>query len=363
MFEYYVKINKVGICIKFEKQVVEKYLNNEFSRYRCLENKINDLEISILDEVFLIPNKASLNSRNLYFEKNMVYQRIDAKFRKTWIKYEITNREVTNITVFLPTPKLIYNFVFKLISRNSLGVIENSLVDFFHGPFLGFMQFNFLKYGSTFIHASSILYNNFGIIFLGKAQSGKTTLVNQILRNDLNAKFISEDLTITDTNSNLFSYHKQASIVEKSKLSNRFLEKINIENVFKYKKKLVKMQDLYDEVQIIDGHKLDYIFIVDRYHQNTIIQEYSLTETINFAIDVMNNELLNFNGFYEVIILIDSLHNNNQLDKLNVKMRKIYEDALKDKIIFKLNLKEYVDIKDIYEDVDAIIRRLFEEKS
>lgn len=279
----------LSVCIDSDKKNVFEQLSGD-----------NFLEDSPSSEILLKINIVDVycfkkNSSNHIFKHEIKrFGRVGKYF------YSLENNQLL-ITIVLPK----YDFgISKLLSSSYNSKTSMILSDFFHGSYLGVIAILLLKRNALLLHSSCINIQDKTYLFIGSAQSGKTTLVRELSRlKDFSV--VSEDFIILTELGSVIPLQIPVRIPIRDYLllgvKVGFLDRINI-----------LIFSIFQSLKISTGHRrisfFDYFSKTSRYASPDLHLYYlyrdsgqSPDDVYKKILDIMLSEIHNFAEFDKII--------------------------------------------------------------
>lgn len=359
-----IKISDMYICICSDNQYINDYIIKEFKN-SVVKEKDKNIDTCMNIEVFVHEEhcfkiKEKVND-NIFKDKDgKVLQIIKGKRRKSFVIYD---KNFSNIKIYIPY-KVSDSNVKKIFNPKFLNKFENSLLDFFQGPFIGIMEYLLVKKDNTFIHGSACSYNDFGYVFCGKAQVGKTEIANSILDK---AQIISDDFTILCNNSSIVPYQKSVGVFwdninikkyfKNKKKSEIFWQKINI---FLFKllkitgiklKRVLFFTELFENSYSKENIKLENIYYLERSNEEYSLKQMERKVFIEEMVDILENEFNNLQNFWVLLKVCVCLDKEEFLERIN----KCLDKCLQKEKCFVVNIPYFKTKSEFRYQVKGII--------
>jgi len=254
-------------------------------------------------------------------------------FKASMRKFIIRFHSFNNLKLDIP-----YNqnndFFFRIINPYYETRHNLCLTDFFHNIFLGILQIELLKKNSTLFHASAAILNeNKANIFFGKAQSGKSEIIDLITR-EYNGSILSEDFCVIDCNSRVFALpHKsRVSILSYDSKRNNvsIIEKVNRFVVNKVLKRncvrRMPFKRIYDRHSFSKSGEIGKVYIIKRDSDSLYSEKCTRSEFVGLCMEVMEEEFGNFVGFKDVLCIYrENLSWEEMLSRTKCMLGRIYD--------------------------------------
>lgn len=364
---YYFKLGNLVIevnTLKDEPIKIINFIKRDFSFLESSNSKKSDIRITISTDEPNISKAAYKLSTNIFSHEDILFIRYDAKLRKTWVSYSLRPYLGKNIIIHINKKyfkKTLFRKLLEGIIRfsfpNYLYRWQNSLMDIFHGPIIGLIQLNLLRKGNALLHAAAIGHaNGEGIAFPGWAQSGKSTIVDRLVKKK-KWRFIAEDLCILSADKGVYSFPKQRRFypaqlknTEYFDLDRHLLEKtldkfhLLLHKLLKLTepKRILSLKEIFHNEDFVNMANLNSIVFLKRGNFNEINLNCIEAETMaNMCADMMFVEMQNFNGFYELLSAYGVMSGNSDLIKMITQnLRQIYLNIFKEAKCYILEVPE-----------------------
>lgn len=366
-----ININISDVLISFftTNNQIKDYIIKEFENQYLhnIHNLKADIKIYIYNNDkydFKVANKLS---DNIFIDDNeRIMQIIYAKGRKSFVIY---SKYFKQISVYIPY-KTKNNNMTKITNPKYLNKWQNCLVDFLQGPFIGILEYFLLKNEHTFIHGSSFSYKNFGYVFCGKAQVGKTEIV-KVLQND--TEILSDDFTILYDKQYICPYQKSIGVFweninsddyfNKKKKINIILEKINLAifKILKFlgfkSKRIFFFKELFENCYSKDKINLKKIYFITRENESYTVKKFEKLDFIKYMIEILENEFNNLQNFW---ILLENCTNMNKIKFMN-DITNCLKQCLENSKLFIINIPFFENKNEFKLKIKNIFLNILEE--
>lgn len=363
-----INIANILLSIFTDDNQIRNYITREFEN-NYLNDNIDYIKPSVSINIYSTKKyefkiEKKINNNIFTDSDKNIMQIIKAKGRKTIVIY---SKNFEKINIYIPY-KTTTNEITKIINPKYLAKWQNCLIDFFHGPFLGILEYFLLKKDYTFIHGSSFCYNSMGYVFSGKAQVGKTEIVNS-LKND--AKILSDDFTILLDNSHISPYQKSIGVFleninfdtyysDKKRISIIF-EKINFKifKILRFKpKRILFFKEVFTNSYSKDNIELNKIFYINRDNDNYKIKKIEVSEYVPEMVKILENEFNNLQNFW---ILLDECTDLNK-ETFMLEIKNCLEKCLKYVKLYSINIPFYEEKHEFRTKIKNILLDVLKER-
>lgn len=381
---YKISIQKINIEFLYNGNIeVIDFIKRDFIYFESKYRDVADITIEITHNKFYgLDDEINFNTDIKANENEIAYLHC-ARLRKIWVKYDIRKMLGNKITIYLPeefTTNKFKNVIVENLIRtffpNNLFRWQNALMDIIHGSLLGILQLHFIKEGASLIHASAVSNEKSdGFLFSGWSQSGKSTIADVLVRSN-RWKFVSEDLCLITDKSKIVGIPKQRRIYtsqmnkentrDKSAkerkfrgIKNNILSKI-FNLIGRQQMRVLSVNEIFDKKQVDLYATLNSSIFILRSHKNRIIIDEINAEKMSLiCLNMMNSEMKNFNGFYDLMSIYGIIKGNqNILEKLNYDMFQIYYKCFSNKQCFIMEIPEVESLDFIKTEIEPFIKKL-----
>lgn len=365
-----VNLDIGGVLSRFEFQscdLIKLYLEREFLPFMKTESKNSE---NLLIRIFSGKDQKYLYDKHTAdWSKNgaaiSVTQQIRARFRFSMYNFKFDEDKRIIVDLYIPY-KIKNSMMEKVLSPSYLERWNRCLIDFIHGPFLIFLQYQLLDRKKTLIHAGAIIRNGSVSVISGDAQVGKSTLIDGLLDDD-SISVLSEDYVIIGDNI-ATAYPKQTrtyydSWIKKRLRNDTFEEKCNIATFFLFSKlrfmgveakRVVDYDELYGKERLSKNGKYGLVYFLKRDGEDVSIKEICDYEAARVSTENLKNEFGNIDGFYTIIT---SLCQSQDLNVFFDKVYKVFLSNYHNKKLLDISIPFYNDKKSFVFQFERIISK------
>lgn len=297
--EYAVNIHDVLIKIRAGSKEIYDYTLRELDHFVIQKCEKADLFIYFQNEKYQMPETCQKVNKNVIMYQNIIAICIKAHFRKTWITIQNLKNGRYAVRVFLHVKKGLSSEIKRILTLNYLYPWQNSMIDFFHGIFLGLLQYKLFKKKTLIVHSAALVYRNKCFVILADAAAGKSTITDYLVNMGV-GKFISEDYCMIDHNQQvqglfnqrrvaLSSAYRMDSVCVGERINDLFCKIMGIcghQGI-----RIRSVGELFSPENVNDCSSTDYIFYLKRKKEERTCSD--LCTTIR---KIMRKEIRNWDG-------------------------------------------------------------------
>lgn len=379
-----LQIYNVNIAIDTENdEEILSFLKRDFQIFENNPPGKPDLTIRIYHKHYQAPKGVNYFGDDFILYEDTIAQCIKAHRRTTWITYEVSPILGSQIELYIPDKPaeqkgkdLIHSTEDRLLSLNFLYPWQNSLIDFFHGTFLGILQMRLIQNSAVLLHGAAIEKYSSGLLLTGIAQCGKSTITDRLVKKK-HWRFLSEDYSIINYNHEIYSFPLQRRVYRKQLTASNYykkdtnliemmLDQLNIllmkplSMIGKESIRILSEAELFDPEEMIHKANLKAVIYLNRAdHQELALTPISGNAMAHMCSNMMMAEMKNLTGFYDLISCYGIMKQKpNQINEIFMWMERLYQEIFKGRACYTLTIPYYTSLKSIEKNLHPIMVKL-----